>query len=464
MKQEINKLLQVFKEQEIKFISFRFTDLEGKWQQITKITEGLNLDEIITFDGSSFEGWRGVENSDMYLVPDLKTFFIDPFSAQNHGVIICDVYDPVTKEPYDLDPRSIARKAEKFLLEFNIGDTAYFGPEPEFFIFDDVRFKTSPYESSYKIFSSESDNAFSKNIEGGNLGHRTGNKGGYCKVQPVDHAFDIRCEMASIMNEIGLKAELHHHEVAAGQSEIGFKYDELVCTGDNVQKYKYVVKNVASSFGKTATFMPKPIYGDNGSGMHVHQSIWRGGKNIFAGKEYAGLSEIALYYIGGIIKHSSTLALIANPTTNSYKRLLPGYEAPTMIAYSMRNRSAGIRIPHSEGDRAKRIEARFPDATSNPYLLFAALLMAGLDGIKNKIDPGEAREENLYKSHDVMIKKLPTSLEQALTHFESDHKFLLEGGVFTKNFVNSYMNIKRKYIAELQKIPHPAEFKMYYSF
>jgi glutamine synthetase len=455
-------ILKTIKDNEIKFLDFRFTDLEGRWHHVTKSAEDFDENEIINFDGSSIKGWRSIENSDMLLKPDFESFFVDPFSVQNTAVIFCDVHDPLTGKPYTNDPRSIAKLAEKHFLDTKMGDAVYFGPEPEFFIFDDVRFKTSPSESFFKVTTSEASEQSEMQIEGGNLGHRTGKKGGYMPVSPVDHLFDIRSEMVTVMREIGVNANLHHHEVAAGQCELGFKFDLLTKTADNTQKYKYVVQNVAASFGKSATFMAKPVFGDNGSGMHVHQSIWKENKNLFAGKEYAGLSETALFYIGGIIKHAEAIAAFSNSTTNSYKRLVRGYEAPTMLAYSASNRSAAIRIPYSEGDKAKRIEARFPDPSSNPYLLFAALLMAGIDGIKNKIHPDLPREENLYKVNDISVKKMPSSLEISLKALEKNHEFLLQGGVFTKEMIHSYIEVKMKDVEEMNKLPHPYEFKMYY--
>ena len=461
----LDAILKQIKEQEIKFFSFRFSDLEGKWHQITKCfnaSSKKDLEEVITFDGSSIHGWRGIENSDMILKPDYSTFFVDPFCVQNTAVIICDVYDTLSNKPYTHDPRSIATKAEEYFKKTGIGDEVCFGPEPEFFIFDDIKFKTSPAECSFKLSGGEMDEASNLTIEGGNFGHRVGRKGGYNAVAPMDSFFDIRNEMITILQEVGIEANLQHHEVAANQCEIGFKFSTLVGTADNIQKFKYVVKNVAASFGKTATFMPKPVYGDNGSGMHVHQSIWKNGKNLFAGKGYAGLSDNALYYIGGIMEHAEALAAFSNPTINSYKRLLPGYEAPTMMAYSACNRSASIRIPYSEGENAKRIETRFPDPSANSYLLCASLLMAGLDGIKKKIHPGEARDQNLYKNHDVSIKRIPHSLEKALLHLEKEHEFLLEGGVFTKEFIHAYIEVKRAELEEFNKIPHPLEFKLYY--
>lgn len=462
---KISNIFKLVKEQEIKFLDFRFTDMFGKWHHITKIASDIkekDLEEVITFDASSITGFRKIENSDMFLVPDFTTFFIDPFATQNTAVIICDVYDPYTNKPYTNDPRNIARLAEGYFLDCKIGDSVYFGPEPEFFIFDDIKYKVSSNNVSYNFTTSEGDEQSDLPLENGNLGHRAGKKGGYVPTAPADHLFDIRSEMITVMREAGLDANLHHHEVASGQCEIGFKFDTLLKTADNTQKYKYIVKNVAMSYGKSATFMPKPIYDDNGSGMHVHQSIWKEGKNLFFGKDYASLSENALYYIGGIIYHAEAIAAFSNPTTNSYKRLVPGYEAPINLAYSAFNRSAAIRIPFSNSEGGKRIEVRFPDPTANPYLLFAALLMAGIDGIKNKIHPGEAKDQNLYKTHDASIKKMPHSLESSLEHLQKNHKFLLEGGVFTEEFIFSYIENKYNEAKEVSKIPHPIEFKLYY--
>lgn len=460
-------VLKAIKEQEIKFLDFRFTDLYGKWHHITKSVADFqeeDLEDLVAFDGSSFKGWRGVENSDMFLVPDYSTFFVDPFATQNTAVVICDICDPLTKKPYTCDPRSIAKLAEKYFFDTKIGTAAYFGPEPEFFIFDEIRYKVSATDAMFSFTSSELDQQSDMKLENGNLGHRVGRKGGYAPVSPDDHLFDIRNEMVILMQDVGVEAYLHHHEVAASQCEIGFKFSTLTKTADNTQKYKYIVKNVSASFGKSATFMPKPLHNDSGSGMHVHQSIWKNGKNIFAGKDYSNLSETALFYVGGIMKHAKTIAAFANPTVNSYKRLLPGYEAPETISYSAANRSAAVRIPYSGGgEHTRRIEVRFPDPAANPYLLFSAMLLAGIDGIQNKIHPGEPKEQNLYKSHDASIQKLPSSLENSLKHLEKEHDFLLKGGVFTKEVIHSYIEIKRKEVEEFRKIITPLEFKMYYS-
>ncbi len=462
---DFQKLIQ---EKEIKYIDFRFTDLCGIWHHITYCASEVDEDLLsngVAFDGSSINGWKGIEESDMYFIPDLSSAFVDPFTAQETLVVSCDVHDPKTKEGYDRDPRTIAKKTMEYFKSTGLGDAAYFGPEPEFFLFDAVECKVEDYNSFYKITSSELGNV--SNCESSfNLGHRPSTKGGYFPVAPVDHHVDIRSEMVSIMRETGLEAILHHHEVASSQSEIGIKFSDLITTADNVQKYKYIVKNVASTYGKTATFMPKPIAADNGSGMHVHQSIWKDGKNTFAGNELDGLSENALFYIGGIIKHGRALNAFANSTTNSYKRLVPGFEAPVYLAYSSKNRSASIRIPHMSGEKAKRIEARFPDPLSNPYLLFSAFLLAGLDGIQNKIHPGEAATKNLYKLSKEEAKKIPRvceSLEEALHALDSDREFLTKSGVFNDDLIDAFISIK---IAELRKVqltPSPIEFNLYYS-
>jgi glutamine synthetase len=462
----LQSVLKIIEEQEIKFLSLRFTDLEGKWHQVTRALNNASeksLSQVFTFDGSSLKGWKTVENSDIILEPDFSTFFIDPFCVQATGVVICSIIDPLTKLPYAKDPRNIAKMAEEYFKKSGIGDSAFFGVEPEFFIFDDVRFKISPFECFFKLSGSEMEEQFGMQIEGGNLGHRTGKKGGYNAVPPIDNLFDIRSEILTIMAEVGLEASIHHHEVAQNQCEVGFEFSTLLKTADNTQKCKFVIQNVASSFGKSATFMPKPIFGDNGSGMHVHQSLWKGNKNLFAGNEYAGLSKIAMHYMAGIMAHAEAISAFSNSTVNSYRRLIPGFEAPTMIAYSANNRSAGIRIPYSEGENSKRIETRFPDPASNPYLMLSAMLMAGLDGVRRKLEPEQARDQNLYKSHDASVKRMPASLEQALKNLEKNHDFLLEGGVFTKDVINSYIAMKREELEKFAKIPHPLEFKMYYS-
>ena len=456
------------KEKDIKYVDFRFTDLCGIWHHITytasAVTESM-LTEGVAFDGSSIAGWKDIEESDMYFIPDFETTFVDPFTAQETVVIVCDVHDPKTSKGYDRDPRTIAKKTLEYFQSTGTGDAAYFGPEPEFFLFDSVKCKIGDYGSNYEIVSSELDNV-SSNESSFNLGHRPSTKGGYFPVAPVDHHIDIRGEMVSLMNEIGIEAMLHHHEVASSQSEIGVKYSDLLKTADNVQKYKYIVKNVAATYGKTATFMPKPIANDNGSGMHVHQSIWKNGKNTFAGNEVDGLSKNALYYIGGIIKHAKALNAFANSTTNSYKRLVPGFEAPVYLAYSSKNRSASIRIPYCQSEHAKRIEARFPDPLSNPYLLFSAFLLAGLDGIKNQIDPGAVADKNLYKLSKEESNKIPRvceSLKEALQALDSDREFLTKSGVFNDDLIDAFIDVKMKEIRKVQLTPNPMEFNLYYS-
>ena len=418
------------------------------------------------FDGSSIAGWKAINESDMTLAPDLSTAVMDPFSAQPQLVLFCDVSEPATGQPYARDPRSTAKKAEAYLKSTGIGDTAMFGPEAEFFVFDDVRFKVDMNHCFFEFESEEGPYMSGRSMDEGNTGHRPGPKGGYFPVPPVDSGTDLRAEMVTVMAEMGLTVEKHHHEVAPSQHELGIKFDTLVRTADNMQIYKYVVQNVAHTYGKTATFMPKPVYGDNGSGMHVHQSIWKAGKPLFAGDGYAGLSESALYYIGGIMKHARALNAFSNPTTNSYKRLVPGFEAPVLLAYSSRNRSAGCRIPFGAGPNAKRVEVRFPDPTANPYLSFAAMLMAGLDGIQNNIHPGDPIDKNLYDLPPEELKDVPTvcgSLRQAAESLVADMDFLLAGDVFTKDQIDSYLELKWEEIYTYEHAPHPIEFQMYYS-
>jgi glutamine synthetase len=418
------------------------------------------------FDGSSIEGWKVINESDMCLMPDLETAVMDPFSAQPQLILVCDVLEPTTGQPYERDPRSTARKAEAYLGSTGVGDTAFFGPEAEFFVFDDVRFANDMNHSFFRFEAEEGPYMSGEPLEAGNLGHRPKVKGGYFPVPPVDSGNDLRAEMVTVMSEMGLKVEKHHHEVAPSQHELGFAFDTLVRCADNLQIYKYVVQNVAHSYGKTATFMPKPVFGDNGSGMHVHQSIWKDGKPTFAGDGYAGLSETALHYIGGVIHHARAINAFSNPTTNSYKRLVPGFEAPVLLAYSSRNRSAACRIPHGPSAKAKRVEVRFPDPTANGYLAFSAMLLAGLDGIRNKIHPGEAIDKNLYDLPPEELEGVPTvcgSLRQALDALESDHEFLLAGEVFTKDQVEGYLELRWEEVAAFETAPHPIEFLMYYS-
>jgi glutamine synthetase len=462
-------VLEMIKKNDVQFVDFRFTDPRGKWQHTTYIANKVDagsFEDGIMFDGSSISGWKSINESDMILMPDTSTAFLDPFTAQPTLVLFCDVIEPSTGQNYGRDPRSTAKKAEAYLKYTGIGDTAYFGPELEFFMFDDVRFDQTMFSSFVHIESEESPANSGKVYEGGNLGHRPGVKGGYFPVAPVDSAQDIRGEMLATLKDVGITPVLHHHEVAPSQHELGFDFSTLSYTADNVQKYKYVIHNVAHSYGKTVTFMPKPVPGDNGSGMHVHQSIWKDGKPLFAGNGYADLSETCLYYIGGIIKHAKALNAITNASTNSYKRLVPGYEAPVLLAYSSRNRSASIRIPYVASPKAKRIETRFPDSTSNPYLCFAALLMAGLDGIENKIHPGEAMDKNLYDLPPEELKDIPTvarSLREACEHLDADRAFLKKGDVFSDDQIDSLIGLKMEEIEKWEMAPHPIEFKMYYS-
>ncbi len=457
------------KKNDVKYVDLRFTDPRGKLQHLTIHAQMLDAEAFekgVMFDGSSIAGWKEIHESDMALIPDETTAVIDPFYAEPTMTIFCDVYDPLTSKPYTRCPRSIAQKAEAYLLASGVGDTAYFGPEAEFFIFDDVRFSNDPYDTFIKLDSRESPHNSGRDYVEGNMGHRPRVKGGYFPVNPVDSAQDIRTEILSMLQQIGVKVEKHHHEVAAAQHEAGLIYSTLVNCADNLQMYKYVVHNVAHAYGKSATFMPKPIQGDNGSGMHTHQSVWKNGKPLFAGKGYAGLSDAALHYIGGIIKHAKALNALTNPTTNSYKRLVPGYEAPVLLAYAQRNRSASCRIPCSPSPKGKRVEVRFPDPCANPYLAFAAMLMAGIDGIKNKIDPGEAMEKNLYALPPKELAKIPTvcgSLEEAIHALEKDHAFLLKGDVFTEDMIQAYLDLKREEWNRYRLAPHPVEFDLYYS-
>jgi len=464
------KVIKLIKDNNARFVDLRFTDTKGKEQHVSIPAHEVNANffkEGKMFDGSSIAGWKGINESDMVLLPDSSTAVIDPFFEETTVNIRCYIVEPDTYEGYDRDPRSIGERAEKYLKSTKIGDQAYFGPEPEFFIFDSVRWSTDNHSTFYNISSEEADWNTGKEYEGGNLGHRPKIKGGYFPVPPVDSCQDIRSAMSLVMEDMGLKIEAHHHEVAtAGQNEIATAFNSLVKKGDEVQILKYVIHNVAHAYGKTATFMPKPIIDDNGTGMHVHQSISKNGKNIFSGKEYGGLSKIALYYIGGIIKHARVLNAFTNASTNSYKRLVPGFEAPVMLAYSARNRSASIRIPYVANPKARRIEVRFPDPTANPYLAFASMLMAGIDGIQNKIDPGKAMDVDLYELPESKAKRIPQvcfSLEEALQNLDKDRKFLTAGGVFTDDFIDSYIDLKMDEVSRLHKSPHPAEFDLYYS-
>ncbi|MFQ6017752.1 MAG: type I glutamate--ammonia ligase [Kiloniellaceae bacterium] len=466
---EPKKILETIKENDVKYVDYRFTDPRGKWQHLAIAAGAVDeeaLSEGVMFDGSSIAGWKVIHESDMRLVPDLSTAVMDPFAAQPLMILVCDVADPATGQPYERDPRSTARKAEAYLRSTGIGDTAVFGPEAEFFVFDDVRFGVEMNHCFFRFMSEEGPYVSGEAFEEGNTGHRPGPKGGYFPVPPVDSATDLRAEMLTVMAEMGLSVEKHHHEVAPSQHELGFQFDTLVRTADNLQIYKYVVHNVAHTYGKTATFMAKPVYGDNGSGMHTHQSIWKGGKPIFAGNGYAGLSEAALHYIGGVMKHARAINAFTNPTTNSYKRLVPGFEAPVLLAYSARNRSAACRIPHGASPNAKRVEVRFPDPTANPYLAFSAMLMAGIDGIKSKTHPGDPIDKNLYDLPPEELKDVPTvcrSLHQAAEALVEDQDFLLAGDVFTKDQIAAYLGLKWEEIDRFEQAPHPVEFEMYYS-
>ena len=463
---DIKKMIE---ENDVEYIDVRFTDPRGKLQHLAMCAHAMDEDafnEGIMFDGSSIAGWKAINESDMLLVPDMETAVMDPFTAQPQLIIFCDVKDPITGELYERDPRGTAKKAEQLVKDSGIGTDVFFGPEAEFFMFDDVRFSVEMNRSFFEFYSEEGPYASGDEMEGGNMGHRPGVKGGYFPVNPVDQSGDIRAEMTSTLIAMGVDMDKHHHEVAPAQHELGMTFDHLTRVADKLQLYKYVVHNVAASYGKSATFMPKPVQGDNGTGMHCHQSIWKDGQPLFAGDKYAGLSQEALWYIGGILKHAKALNAFTNPSTNSYKRLVPGFEAPVLLAYSARNRSASCRIPFGSSPKAKRMEIRFPDPTANPYLCFSAMLMAGLDGIKNKIDPGAARDEDLYELSEEELKDIPTvcgSLREALDSLKADHEFLLEGGVFTKDQIDAYIELKMEEVIEYEFAPHPVEFKMYYS-
>ena len=465
----VREVLDFAKKNKVQVVDMKFVDLIGTWQHFTipmsELTEGLFKDGS-GLDGSSIRGWRAINNSDMLLVPDPATACMDPFCSVPTLSLIGNVVDPITREMYDRDPRYIAQKAEKYLQSTKIGDTSYWGPEAEFFIFDHARYDQTNHSAYYHIDSDEG--VWNMGQEGVNLGGKIRQKEGYFPVPPTDTQQDIRTEMILEMEKAGIATEKHHHEVAtAGQAEIDIRFDSLLRTADKMMMFKYIVKNVARRHGKTVTFMPKPIFGDNGSGMHTHQSIWKDGKPLFAGKEYAGVSQMCLHYIGGILKHAPALAAFTNPSTNSYKRLTPGFEAPVLLAYSSRNRSAGIRIPmYSPSPKAKRIEVRFPDPAANPYLAFAAMLMAGLDGIENKINPGEPAEKDLYDleaKEAAKIRTMPGSLDEALNHLEKDHQFLLKGGVFSEDLIEAWIGYKRtKEVDTMRLRPHPYEFFLYY--
>src|ERR1700733_13096447 len=458
----------MIKEKDVKYVDVRFTDIRGKLQHVSfdlSLVDEDFLTDGTMFDGSSIAGWKAINESDMKLRPDLKTAIIDPFYQQTTMAIFCDVLNPDTNTPYDRDPRSIAKAALTYVKASGVGDTVFFGPEAEFFIFDDVKWSTSPHHTSYSYDSTELPVNSAKSYEEGNMGHRPGPKGGYFPVNPVDSAQDLRGEMLGVMGELGMQPEKHHHEVAPAQHELGLKFAELITMGDRLQLYKYVIHNVAAAYGKTATFMAKPMFADNGSGMHVPPSIWGGGKPLFAGDKYAGLSDMCLWYIGGIIKHAKAINAFSNSTTNSYKRLVPGYEAPVKLAYSARNRSASVRVPFGSSPKAKRIEVRFPDPMGNPYLTFVALLMAGLDGIENKIHPGEPLDKNLYDLPPREQKRVPEvcgSLKEALDNLDKDRAFLCKGGVMDDDFIDAYIELKMEEVMRLQLHPHPVEFDMYY--
>ena len=470
MTNTVADVMKLVKDKECTFVDFRFVDTKGKEQHTTVPISAFSEDKFESghaFDGSSIAGWKGIEASDMLLMPDPTACYIDPFYEEPTLVITCDVIEPSDGKGYDRDPRSIAKRAENYLKSTGLGDAAYFGPEPEFFIFDGVRWGADMQGCFVKVDSEEAPWSSAAEIEGGNTGHRPGKKGGYFPVAPVDTFQDMRSEMCLILESLGIPVEVHHHEVAGqGQNELGTKFSTLVERADWTIWQKYVIQNVAHAYGKTATFMPKPIVGDNGSGMHVHQSVWKNGENLFAGNGYAGLSEFALYYIGGIIKHAKALNAITNPGTNSYKRLVPGFEAPVKLAYSARNRSASIRIPHVSSPKGRRIETRFPDPLANPYLAFSALLMAGLDGVQNKIHPGEAADKNLYDLPPEEDAKIPTvchSLDQALEALDKDREFLTRGGVFTDSMIDAYIALKMEDVTRFRMTTHPVEFDMYYS-
>ena len=464
-----NKVLKLIKDEEIKFVDLRFTDPKGKWQHVTFDLSMVGEDFFENgemFDGSSIAGWKSINESDMILMPDPSTAIVDPFFAQPTLAIFCDILEPATGQPYSRDPRTTALAAEAYLASTGIGDTAYFGPEAEFFIFDDVRWSNDQNRTGFAIDSKEGPYNSATDYEGGNMGHRPGPKGGYFPVPPVDSEQDMRSEMLVVMKEMGLEPEKHHHEVAPSQHELGIKFNTLTKMADSMQIYKYIVHQVAAAYGKTATFMPKPIFGDNGSGMHVHQSIWKDSKPAFAGNKYADLSETCLHYIGGIIKHARSLNAFTNPSTNSYKRLVPGFEAPVMLAYSARNRSASIRIPWVSSPNAKRIETRFPDPMANPYLAFSALLMAGLDGIENKTHPGDAMDKDLYDLPPAEAASIPQvcgSLREALAALDQDRDYLKKGNVFNDDQIDAYIELKMEDVIRFEMAPHPVEFDMYYS-
>jgi len=465
----VGDVLKLIKDKDVKFVDYRFTDTKGKMQHVTADVTTVDADVFsdgYAFDGSSIAGWKSIEASDMLLMPDPASAHIDPFFAQTTLAIFCDVLEPSTGQLYERDPRGIAKKAEAYMMSLGIGDSVVFGPEAEFFIFDDVKFSADMYNVGFKVDSTELPTNSSTDYEMGNLAHRPRVKGGYFPVPPIDSCQDIRSEMLSVLTEMGVVVEKHHHEVAAAQHELGVKFGPMIRMADHMQIYKYVVHSVCQAYGKTATFMPKPIFGDNGSGMHVHQSIWKDGQPMFAGNKYADLSEMCLFYIGGILKHAKAINAFTNPLTNSYKRLVPGYEAPVLLAYSARNRSASCRIPHVSSPKAKRIEIRFPDPGANPYLAFTAMLMAGLDGINNKIHPGDPMDKNLYDLPPAELAKIPTvagSLREALDSLDRDREFLKAGGVMTDDMIDAYIELRMAENMRYEMTPHPVEYDMYYS-
>ena len=462
-------VLKQIKDEEIEFVDLRFTDPRGKWQHVSFDKSLIDEDFFtsgVMFDGSSIAGWKAINESDMTLMPDADTARLDPFYAQPTLVMVCDVFEPDTHSPYGRDPRSTAKMAETYLKQTDIGDEAFFGPEAEFFIFDDVRYATDPYATGFALDHSELPDNSDTEYEHGNMGHRVQTKGGYFPVPPQDSAQDLRSEMLTQMRAMGVAVEKHHHEVGSAQHELGIRFAPLTRQADALQIYKYVVQQVAHAFGKTATFMPKPVYGDNGTGMHTHQSIWRKGEPLFAGNQYADLSETCLFYIGGIMRHAKAINAFTNPTTNSYKRLVPGFEAPVLLAYSARNRSASCRIPWTPSPKGKRVEVRFPDPLANPYLAFAAMLMAGLDGIENRISPGEPMDKDLYDLPPAELRNVPTicgSLSEACAELDRDRDFLKKGNVFNDDQIDAYLDLKREEIERVEQTPHPVEFDLYYS-
>jgi glutamine synthetase len=464
------EIFQTIKDKDVKFVDLRFTDTRGKEQHVSVPVKAFGPEKFESghfFDGSSIAGWKGIQASDMLLLPDPKSSFMDPFLDVPTLAITCDVIEPSDMKGYERDPRSIAKRGAEYLKSTGLGDTAFFGPEPEFFVFDAVEWSTDMSGASYKIYSQEAAWSTGEKFDGGNKGHRPSVKGGYFPVPPVDSLQNIRSQISMALENMGVFVEVHHHEVAtAGQNEIGTKFAPLVERADWMLRLKYAVHNIAARNGKTATFMPKPVVGDNGSGMHVHQSIWKGESNLFAGEGYAGLSEFAINYIGGIIKHAKALNAITNPSTNSYKRLVPGFEAPINLAYSARNRSAAVRVPLVTSPKARRIEVRFPDPMCNPYLGFTAMMMAGLDGVQNKINPGDPIDKNLYDLSPEEAKDIPhpcASLDEALSHLDKDRAFLTKGGVFTDDMIDAYIELKMEEVTRFRMTTHPVEFDMYYS-